>query len=207
MATVNREIGEALVSKGDEEHLIRPSFSALAAVEDLQYTIEAVCEAYAVVLQSHTPKLHHLSACSIMLTACSNIPMEWMGYVVARESGAKWKMGVLPIPDLVILAHHCVRWGVQGNPKEKLSRSAKKKLEAQPQRDFDPAEFVAVMVDEFGVSSRDAWDSTMTEFQRLCEHRNRKNWGDRPPPVSDEERDKLVSQYQQFLKNKGVRNG
>jgi len=206
VAHVNTSIGEAVIYIGEAQHLLRPSFRALQSVgnsEDLEYSINAICNAYQVLLSGLVPKPTDIACCGNMLDACSDLTFDSIGQIVPSvKNGLRWKAGKLPYEDVVILAHHCIKWGVYGEPKEKLTRQAKKKMAQEEQRPFDPAEFVAILIDEFGLSSQDAWNSTMTEFQRLCEHRNRKNWGDRPPPIDDEERDKLLDGYQAFLKNK-----
>lgn len=206
MAHVNTSIGEAVIYIGEAQHLLRPSFRALASIgdiDDLERSINTACTAYSTLLTGFIPQVYALACCANIVSICSELEFDMLGEVVESvKNGLRWKQGKLPWQDVVILAHHCIKWGVYGEPKEKLSKQAKKKLEAEPSRQFDPAEFVSVLVDEFGLSNQDAWGCTMTEFQRLCEHRNRKNWGDRPPPIDDDERDNLMNSYQQFLKNK-----
>ena len=211
VAHVNTSIGEGVIYIGEAQFLLRPSFRALASIGDpvdIEWTINRVCSAYSALLSGMTPQASAIACCANMISSCSDVPFDLIGEAVeGRTGGIRWKQGRLPWQDVIILAHHCVKWGVQGEPKEKLTKAAKKKMAAQEKQDFDPSEFVAIMVDEFGMSGSDAWNSTMTEFQRLCEHRNRKNWGDRPPPIDDDERDNLISSYQQFLTNKGRVNG
>ena len=195
-------IGEALAEVDGREYLVRPSFRALSLVEDLESHIEFICVAYQTMLLGGQPSIGQLSMCANVIEACSDLPPEWLGECVERSNGWRYKVTKLSMRELVVIAHHCIKWGVYGDPKEKLSKAAKERLEKEPKTEFDPHTFVAVMVDEFGMTSSEAWGATMVEFQRLCEHRQRKNWGDRPAPVSDEERDDLRAKYQAFLQRK-----
>lgn len=197
-------IGEAAAEVGGKTYLVRPSFRALSTIEDLEDEISAVCAAYNLLLSGVTPKVWQLCSCANVLRSCSDMPHEWFGELVDRAGKWKYKFNKLSMRELVIMAHHCIKWGIYGDPKEKLSKAAKKALAEQEQRPFDPHEFVSVLIDEFHLSSSDAWDATMTEFQRLCEHRQRKAWGNKPPPIDDDERENLQASYKEFLKRKAA---
>ncbi len=199
---VNTSIGECLAEYNGNEYLLRPSFRALKRIDDLEDSITSVCESYNLLISGHGVTVSQVSACAYVLQCCSDLPDELVGWTEHRNGKFKWRMKVLTVNEIVIMAHHCIKWGVFGDPKDKLSKAAKKKMEEKPQTEFDPHDFVAVMVDEFHLSTNDAWECTMVEFQRLCEHRNRKNWGDRPDPIDDDERDALINQYQACMKRK-----
>lgn len=197
-------IGEAAAEVGGKSYLVRPSFRALSTIDDLSVHIDEVCAAYNLLLSGMTPTAWQLCKCATVLQACSDMPYEWFGELVERSGKFKYKITKISMRELVIMAHHCIKWGVYGDPKEKLSKAAKKALAEQPHRDFDPHEFVSVLIDEFHLSSSDAWNATMVEFQRLCEHRQRKAWGNKPPPIDDDERENLVASYKEFLQRKAA---
>lgn len=199
---VNTSIGEASAWMDGRDYLVRPSFAALNRIHDLQEAVRIVCEAYSVLLTGNMPRVIDIGTCGHVLAECSDFPVESIGYADLRGDRLKWIQGRLSVREVVIMAHHCIKWGIKGNPKEKLSKAARKRLADEPKRDFDPQEFVAVLVDEFGLSTGDAWNCTMVEFQRLCEQRQRKNWGDRPPPIDDEERDNLLAHYRACMQRK-----
>jgi Family of unknown function (DUF6246) len=179
------QIGEASAMVDGQEYLVRPSFAALASLGDpeiLELHIEKICLAYHLLTKGGiTPNYESLSCCANMLDTCSDFPKHWLGECVVSGNKIKWRQGKIPVYDLIIIAHHCVKWGVSGDSKfrNKPKPPKVKKL-------FDPAEFVALLVDEFSMSKSDSWECTMTEFQRLCEQRQKKNWGDRPEPPTKE---------------------
>lgn len=192
MATFMRimtQIGEASALLDGKEYLIRPTFSALASlgdVDEIDTHIRQVCLAYDLYLSGRqTPSLGMLSCCANVLEACSDFPPEWLGECVESRSGWRWRQGRITVHELIIMAHHCIKWGVSGDSKFRDTAKRRKKQD-KPEL-FDPHSFVAVMIDEFHMSREDAWQSTMTEFQRLVEQRQRKNWGGKPPPPTQEE--------------------
>lgn len=199
---VNTAIGECSAEYNGIEYIVRPSFLALKQIDNLDDSIQTVCNAYNILLSGITPKIEEISVCAYVLQTCSNLPDELIGWSEYFNGRFKWRKKILTIKEIIIMAHHCIKWGVFGDPKEKLSRSAKKKLDEQQNKEFDPHDFVAILIDEFHLSSSDAWAATMVEFQRLCEHRNRKNWGDRPEPIDDDERDSLIAHYRASMKRK-----
>lgn len=182
-------IGEATALINGQEYLVRPSFKALASVgdpKDLAQCISDVYTAYAYLVQfRRLPRSDYISACANLLELCSDIPPKYLGYLTASASGKRvlYRQGKISPDEIIIMANHCIRWGVGGDPKHKPQPV---KDTGRPQL-FDPAEFVAILIDEFHMSREDAWGATMTEFQRLCEQRQRKAWGDKPPPPTKEE--------------------
>ena len=199
---VNTSIGEASAEFKGKTYLLRPSFRALKRIDYLEDSITSVCGSYNLLINGQNVTTAQVSVCAYVLQCCSDLPDDLVGWSEHRNGKFKWVMKVLTISEIVIMAHHCIKWGVFGDPKEKLSKAAKKQIESKPQSEFDPHDFVSIMIDEFNVSTNDAWDCTMVEFQRLCEHRNRKNWGDRPDPIDDDEREVLINQYEACMKRK-----
>lgn len=181
------EIGEASALIDGRQYLVRPSFRALASigtVEDINQAITDVCHAYAILVEhGKTPPPMLISACANVLEYCSELPSSWLGQCdVSPITGrTTYRQGRVSVFEVVIMAHHCIKWGVSGDSKwqEKPDKPSNKL--------FDPSEFVAILIDEFHMSREDAWLATMTEFQRLCEHRQRKAWGNKPPPPTKEE--------------------
>lgn len=210
------QIGEASALVDGKEYLVRPTFAALSSLgapSDIDYHIKNVCSAYTKHLDlGIMPQWYEVASCAAMLEACSNLPSEWMGHVTeARRSGVfkdahtftktafhhnfKWVQTKLTIHELIVMAHHCVKWGVSGKPKW----TSKPKKEARPTL-FDPQEFVAMLIDEFHVSRNDAWAMTMTEFQRLCELREKKAWAGKTPPPTHEEAKKSLEYANDAIK-------
>ena len=184
------EFGEASALVDGQEYLVRPSFRALATMgtpEVLTEIISDVCEAYSTLVDvGKIPRPGLISQCANVLESCSDLPASWLGHsdLGAISGRMTYRQGRIRIEEVIIIAHHCIKWGVQGNPKRKPSpESGRGKRPSL----FDPSEFVSIMIDEFHMSRDDAWSATMTEFQRLCEQRQRKAWGDKPPPPNKEE--------------------
>lgn len=190
----NTSIGEAVAEYGESEYLVRPSFSALAGIgspEDIDSIIRGCLAAFNNIQNGHTPTVNQLSACAVMLSACSDLPVTWLGWwrESTRIKGKTiWVQGIVTINDLVVMANHCVRWGVMGDPRKKPSKKAKEQSKGY----FDPAEFVAIACmpsdsGGLGWSRNDAWQATMVEFQRACEERYKMAKGNRKEPLSQDE--------------------
>lgn len=182
------EHGEASALIDGQEYLVRPSFRALSQLgtpEELTEIIGDVCHAYSILIDAgKLPQVGLISQCANVLMACSDIPESWLGCtdLGAISGRMTYRQGRIRIDEIIIMAHHCIKWGVQGNPRrlQAPEKNAKPSL-------FDPSEFVSIMIDEFHMGRDDAWGATMTEFQRLCEQRQRKAWGNKPPPPTKEE--------------------
>jgi hypothetical protein len=182
---INTSIGEASALIGQCEYSVRPSFAALASIGDpeaIDTVIRGCVRALETLESEAVPSVTNLCCCSSMLTACSDIPEEVMGWAEG-ETRLLWRQRLVSINDLVVMANHCVKWGVMGDPRRKLTDKKKAKAKGL----FDPQEFVAVLIDEWNMSSQDAWNTTLVEFQRLCEARHKKAWGDKPEPPTLEE--------------------
>lgn len=189
MMRPNVSIGEATAEIGQSSYMVRPSFAALSRLggpDDIDFTIRCCVAAYDSLCANKTPRVLDLASCCSMLVACSDIPSDLMGWCEpTKDDRLLWRQRMVSVNDLVVMANHCVKWGIMGDPAPRRKMTKKKREKAAGL--FNPQEFVAIMVDEFGMSRADAWDTTMTEFQRLCEARERKNWGDRPEPPTKEE--------------------
>lgn len=182
------EIGEASAMIGGRQYLVRPSFRALAALGDIECInqhIADVCHAYAILVEGNkTPPPLLIAACANVLESCSELPASWLGQcdVSPITRRMNYRQGKIRIDEVIIMAHHCIKWGVSGDSKWTQKSDKQERL-----KPFDPSEFTAILMDEFHMGREDAWSATMTEFQRLCEHRQRKAWGNKPPPPTKEE--------------------
>lgn len=194
----NFSIGEATAEYGEREYLIRPSFSALAGIGDpseIDYVVRGCLAAYSNLENNLSPTVTQLSCCSTMLAACSELPIEWLGHwreSTINKGKSVWVQSIITINDLVIMANHCVKWGIMGAPKRKPSHLAKEASVGL----FDPHEFVAVAMmphdaGGLGQSRAEAWELTMTEFQRACEARLAAMKGNKPEPMTPEQAKEL----------------
>lgn len=190
--TANLAIGEAVCDIGQSSYMVRPTFAALATLggpEDIDYVIRCCLRAVELWERGANPAVFDIAACSTMVEACSDIPTDLLGWAEpARNDRLLWRQRIVPINDLVVMANHCIKWGVMGDPRRKMNKRKREKAAGL----FDPQEFVALLMEEFNVDRATAWGTTMTEFQRLCEARERKNWGDRPEPPTREEVEKSM---------------
>lgn len=204
----NHSIGEATAEYGEAEYLVRPSFSALASIgnpSDIDTVVRGCLSAIHNLEKDITPSISQLSACAVMLGACSTFPSQWLGHW--REStlvGGKrvWVQGLVNINDLIVMANHCVKWGVMGDPRRTPSAKAKAEMSGL----FDPQEFVAIAMmphdaGGLGQTRTEAWSLTMTEFQRACEARMKAIRGGRPEPITPEEAEQLFKQVRERSKD------
>ena len=124
-----------------------------------------VCESYNILISSYEPTVQQVADCSIVLQKCSDLPDELVGWTEHRNGKLKWRQKVATPREIIIMAHHCIKWGVFGSEKYAIKPS---KTDRQENKGFDPSDFVMLLVDEFGIPLNDAWGATMTEFQQLC---------------------------------------
>lgn len=202
----NKSLGEGTIEINGRVFTLRPSFRALEKVteqDSIEYLYSMTHDAQTIATtEPHMLSAKKLSVCAFVLFCFSDLTFEETGFTESSKKNPNkllWRVGKLPPAHVAILAHHCIKWAVIGDPRIKPSKKA---LAASRSQAFDVSEFVAILVDEFGLSRQDAWDCTMVEFQRLCEARQKKAWGDKPPPPEDDKIDKMLSQAREALSRK-----
>lgn len=174
----------ALSQLNDIDSLITDCFSALAKVENgLQPSQYDLCSCAAVLMACGMPdnrtdltgepvkaaeKAKWKAPARGLLQFDDGVfAYDPFGAFVISEkpisNGMRWKVGKIPVENLVVLANALISAGVIGDKAK--ARKSKAKSSAK----FDPAEFVAVAVAHLGLQPESAWQLTMTEFQLLMD--------------------------------------
>jgi len=180
----NTRIGEMVISctKNGEgfNYLLRPSFFAMSQLGDpdqIEYTYDKCKMALRVITYGKTycltdqVSLDQLTHCINVIHACAveDLPDELLGWFQLSAKGERilYRQGVISIKEIVIIANHLMKWGMIGEPDPTRMRMPRKKNE-KPKK-FDPAEFVGYAIQALHLSTSDAWELTMFEFQRAIE--------------------------------------
>lgn len=161
----NTRVGEIGIHDGQHEILLRPSFYALSQLNDIDSLITDCFSALAKVENGLQPSQYDLCSCAAVLMACGmpDNRTDLTGEIIQGQKGMRWKVGKIPVENLVVLANALISAGVIGDKTK--ARKSKAKSSAK----FDPAEFVAVAVAHLGLQPESAWQLTMTEFQLLMD--------------------------------------
>lgn len=152
-------IGEVGVAMDDKQYRLRPSLYAMSTLGEP----EEIVHVYASVV-SEVPHKSQLADALAVIHACSDADVsEVFGcFVPARVGkGLRFKRGKAPLEHIIPIAQSLLRHGITG-ALEPLPRRADE--EPEYVTEFDARGYVSVAMAHLGVSSKDAWQMTMTEL-------------------------------------------
>lgn len=204
---VNTSIGEVLVTARVDgratDFLFRPSFSALSRIGAPEQ-IESVIKGCLDCMESLTSGLinpEYRYSCVSMINACcedEEITRALFGYWQVKSRKGEERLvfieGAETAENTIVLANHLVKWGVVGKPKRRVTEGDKVK------KDFDPFEYVGSAIAHLGLSTNEAWQLTMTEFQAAIDAKF-------PPEkpikdsqdISDDRYDEMMRQHDEII--------
>ena len=137
------------------EFTFRPSFGRISTLGDPQ----AIVRLYAGLFGARAA----VDARYVLACLCDQedpLPLlGWLDAELAEHPGA------MPPAEQVILARHLMQHGIVGKARPEASSGAKGKFSDR----FDASEFVSAARVHLGLSSDDAEDLSMTEFQTMFE--------------------------------------
>lgn len=163
-------IGEQLVTVGLKSVKFRPSFlnmSRIGSPTDIVAAFATVCGVPRFTGNPvlDTPLLRRWrsdqfrTAGSVLWCCTDEDDISWLvGYINER---GRYVAGVLPLEDIVGLAHGLLRHGVVGDAPPEHTRSAKK---SDYTSQFNARDFVAAAMAHLGTSEKDAWEMTMSGY-------------------------------------------
>ena len=161
----NTSIGEVVISLEDgREFLLRPSFYALNKIgspQEIEETIDACVDALSNTSKKPDWYFSVMRVLHCCLVGNASDAFDLFGYL---DEDLTFIKGKVHITQCIILANNLLKWGVLGNPGKRAKKSSGGKKEL-----FDPQQFVGSAIAHLGLSKNDAWDLTMTEFQRAIE--------------------------------------
>lgn len=190
---VNTAIGEIGIRAGEREFILRPSFFAMSKLgnpEQIVLTLKVICSAFEHRMGNENIILKNwplciFQTCYKIIEACliKGDAFELCGTI----SNGRHRERAIPYTDIIAIAFHLMKWGIYGNPSERIK---KKSTRSKEMTEFDVTKAVGMMIGQFNYDHDRAWNVTMTEYQSAWE-------GKYPPtkkeqPMTDTEAKKAV---------------
>lgn len=188
--TPYKEIGECLISAGEDEYFFRPSFAAMSRIGDPQEIVQAfydlhndevtpllqrAMDAYgtipawllAYVSRKEIGKPAIIAAMGVLAACCERDLTRLIGEIIPGKSGKwafVWRKGAMPLSDMVLIAQSLITHGIIGKAKvRQLQRHANNKATTE----FNAFEYISASRNHFGMSRDEAEQLSMTEFQLM----------------------------------------
>ncbi|QGF21972.1 hypothetical protein PQB85_gp15 [Erwinia phage Midgardsormr38] len=188
--TPYKEIGECLITAGEDEYFFRPSFAAMSRIGEPQDIVQAF---YDLHYDEVTPLLQHamdaygaipawllahvnrkeigkpaiMAAMSVLDACCERDLTRLIGEIIPGKSGKwafVWRKGAMPLSDMVLIAQSLITHGIIGKAKvRQLQRHESNKATTE----FNAFEYISAARNHFGMSRDEAEQLSMTEFQMM----------------------------------------
>ena len=186
--TPYKEIGECLISAGEEEFFFRPSFAAMSRIGEPQEIVRAfydlhndevtpliqrALDAYGTIpawLIAHVSRREIgkpaiMAAMGVLAACCERDLSRLIGEIIPGKSG-KWtfvyRKGAMSTFEMVLIAQSLITHGIIGKAKvRKLQRHES----SQATSEFNAFEYISAARNHFGISRDEAEQLSMTEFQ------------------------------------------
>ncbi|KKW67382.1 hypothetical protein AAV94_11115 [Lampropedia cohaerens] len=173
------EIGEIGVHIDGQTHILRPSLYAMTQLG----SPKEIVALYAAVMDAGP----RLIDCIGVINACTVADVSRaFGCVVDKDGKLEYQPGLAPAEDVVAIARCLLKHGVTGALKQ-LPKAA----DAEYSDEFDARAMVAAAMAHLGLSSQEAWQSTMTElvgaFRSKFPPDAKTNPGSRAPTLEEHE--------------------
>lgn len=185
-----REIGECLITAGDDEFFFRPSFINMTRIGEPREIVQAfydlhhdevsgllhsALKAYGAIpdwLVQHIKMTSYgrkamMSAMTVLAACCDLDVTPLIGEIrPAKASGKTFKIRRGPMDefDMLAIAQSLITHGIVGKAKvRQLQRHESNK----PTSEFNAFEYISAARNHFGMSRGEAEQLSMTEFQHL----------------------------------------
>lgn len=185
-----KEIGECLITVGDEDYFFRPSFLNMTRIGDPQEIVQAfyylhndeitpllqkALMAYGAVPEwllrymgrPQFAKQTIYAAMNVMQACCERDVSALTGELVPGKSG-RWGMvyrkGKVPMQNLALIAQSLITHGIIGKAKV---RQLQRHEAGKATTEFNAFEYINAARNHFGMSRQEAEQLSMTEFQML----------------------------------------
>ncbi|MFP1897239.1 DUF6246 family protein [Lonsdalea quercina] len=188
--TPHKEIGECLITAGEDEYFFRPSFSAMSRIGEPEEIVRAYYDlhndeitpllqrglnAYGFIpawLLNHVNRREMtkpaiMAAMSVLDACCDRDPSKLIGEIIPGKTG-KWafvyRKGAMPVLEMVIVAQSLITHGIIGKAKV---RQLQRHESNQATTEFRAFEYITSARIHLGLSREEAERLTMTEFQLM----------------------------------------
>lgn len=186
--TPQKEIGECLISAGDDDYFFRPSFAAMSRIGEPREIVQAFYDLHkdevtplierAVTAYGHIPawltehirnstygKRALMAALSVM-EACSESDLSSLigEFRPAKAKGKAFKRrpGMMSDFDILLIAQSLITHGIIGKAKV---RQLQRHESGQATTEFRAFDYISAARNHFGISRAEAEQLSMTEFQ------------------------------------------
>lgn len=208
-----KEIGECVISVGDDDYLFRPSFINITKIGNPQEIVQKVADLHNTEVQgliadmwsltgrmpdwfvnylnNSNPVRRALSAAIDVLQACCESDLSpLIGDIVPSKTGKRafvWRTGKMPMQDMLLIASALITHGVIGKAKvRQLQRDESKGTTSE----FKSVDYINAARNHFSMSRSEAENLTMTEFILMLNQRYPEQKG-----FTREEYDQVVDDY------------
>lgn len=151
------DIGEVGVVTGELEFVLRPSLYAMSQLGSPSEIVR--CYASVMSEEDHAEQFGDALAVIYACADCDVSPA--FGNFKFTENGAVYERGSVPVEDILPIARCLLKHGITGALKE-LPRKAGE--EPEYTKEFDCREHVSAAIAHLGMTSKEAWQMTMTEL-------------------------------------------
>lgn len=185
-----KEIGECLITVGEDDYFFRPSFANMMRIGDPQEIVQAFYDLHndeqsslvrrsvaafggipawlaSYLRRPQSSKKAVYAAMNVLAACCDKDISPLIGELRPGKSG-KWvfvyRKGLMPVSDMVLIAQSLIQHGIIGKAKvRKLQRHDG----GQASSEFNAFEYINAARTHIGMSREEAEKLTMTEFQML----------------------------------------
>lgn len=188
--TPYKEIGECLITVGEDEYFFRPSFAAMSRIGEPQEVVQAFADLHhdeltplierATAAYGHVPAwlIEHIrsssyrkralmAAMTVMEACCENDLSALIGeFRPARAKGRPFKrrVGVIGDFELLLIAQSLITHGIIGKAKV---RQLQRHESGKATTEFNAFDYVSAARTHLGMRREEAEQLTMTEFQMM----------------------------------------
>jgi len=188
--TPYKEIGECLITAGEDEYFFRPSFSAMSRIGEPQEIVQTFADLHhdeltplierATDAYGHVPAwlIEHIRSCSygkralmgamtVMQACCEDDLSALIGeFRPARAKGRPFKrrMGLMGDFVLLLIAQSLITHGIIGKAKV---RQLQRHETGKATTEFNAFDYVSAARNHFSMTRSEAEQLTMTEFQHM----------------------------------------
>lgn len=182
-----KEIGECLITVGDDDYFFRPSFANMTRIGEpaeivqafydlhndevtplFQRAMEAYGEIPAWLYQyansKQISKPAMMAAISVITACCDKDATRLVGEIIPGKTG-KWtfvyRKGLMHPIDMIFIAQSLITHGVIGKAKV---RQLQRNESTQGTTEFSAFEYISAARNHFGISRAEAEQLSMTEF-------------------------------------------
>lgn len=188
--TPYKEIGECLITAGEDEYFFRPSFAAMSRIGEPQEIVQTFADLHhdeltplierAAAAYGHVPTwlIEHIRRCSygkralmaamtVMQACCEDELSDLIGELrPARAKGRTFKrrMGLMGDFEMLLIAQSLITHGIIGKAKV---RQLQRHESGKATTEFNAFDYVSAARNHFSMTRSEAEQLTMTEFQHM----------------------------------------